>query len=84
MFLKSIYPISDLNIFSRFSLYLTSLANKFLPCSWPFLICTHMQERTCSIIMRIVLKTNLLCDRKRHRLNVAAPIELFYGSSIVL
>jgi hypothetical protein len=60
MFLKSMYPISDFRIFSRFSLYLTSLANNFLPCSWPFLIHTHMQEITCSIIMHIVLKNKFV------------------------
>jgi hypothetical protein len=60
MFLKSMYLISDFKIFSRFSLYLTSLANKFLPCSWPFLICTHMQDNTCSIIMCIVLKNKFV------------------------
>jgi hypothetical protein len=60
MFLKSMYPISDFRIFSRFTLYFTSLANNFLPCNWPFLIQTHMQDITCSIIMRIVLKNKFV------------------------
>jgi hypothetical protein len=46
--------------FSRFTLYLTSLANKFLPCNCPFLIRTHMQERTCSIVMQFVLKKQIV------------------------
>jgi hypothetical protein len=80
MFLKSMYPISDIRIFFRFTLYLTSLENNFLPRNWHFLIRTHMQDNTFSIIMCIVLKKKLLCDMKSHCLNVAAPIELFYDN----
>jgi hypothetical protein len=60
MFLKSMYPISDFIIFSRLTLYFTSFANNFLPCNWPFLIRTHMQDKTFSIIMHIVLKNKFV------------------------